>query len=360
MRIRKNPYELIAMLTIDGSMGEGGGQILRSALALALCQRRAFRITNIRARRPKPGLRPQHLAAVRAAAELCGARVDGAEPNAQTLSFVPGTVKAGRYRFCIGTAGSTGLVLQTVLPALLTAGDVSDLQLEGGTHNPRAPTFECLAKAYLPLLERMGPRIAIDLERGGFEPAGGGRMRVRVEPVSRLEPLCLETRGKLKALRAEVLISKLPAHIAEREAGVLASGLDLSAGAIRLRTIDDSAGPGNVVSVFAICERITEVFAAFGRRGVPAERVALDAVKRAKRYLTAGVPVGLHLADQLLLPLALSGAGSFVTLPPSEHTRTNIAVIRKFLSVGIQCDAVPESARWKIRIGPEPAGHDSR
>jgi len=337
------------MLTIDGSLGEGGGQILRSALALSVCLRRPFRIVNIRARRPKPGLRPQHLAAVRAAAEISGAHVEGATIGAKMLTFEPGDINAGAHRFAIGTAGSTMLVLQTVLPALLTASRGSELRLEGGTHNPRAPTFECLARAYLPLLARMGPRIAVELERAGFEPAGGGVVQVRIEPAPRLDPLHLETRGALLRVAAEVLLSKLPAHIAEREAAALASELDIEAESVRIRSID-GPGPGNVVSVLVESEHVTEVFAEFGRRGVPAERVAQRAALVAKRYLASDAPVGVHLADQLLLPLALAGSGSFVTLPPSAHTRTNIDVIQAFLPVAIRCAALDETGRWKIEV----------
>jgi RNA 3'-terminal phosphate cyclase (ATP) len=338
------------MLTIDGSLGEGGGQILRSALALSVCLQRPFRIVNIRARRPNPGLRPQHLAAVRAAAETSSAHVEGASIGAKMLTFEPGDINAGEHRFAIGTAGSAMLVLQTVLPALLTASAASDLRLEGGTHNPRAPTFECLARAYLPLIGRMGPRIAIELERAGFEPAGGGVVHVRIEPAPRLGPLHLETRGALLRVAAEVLLSKLPAHIAEREAAALASELDIEAGSVRVRSIEDSPGPGNVVSVFVESEHVTEVFAEFGRRGVPAERVAQHASRAAKRYLASDAPVGVHLADQLLLPLALAGGGSFVTLPPSAHTRTNIDVIQAFLPVTIRCAALDETGNSKIEV----------
>jgi RNA 3'-terminal phosphate cyclase (ATP) len=346
------------MLTIDGSLGEGGGQILRSALALSLCRQRAFRIVRIRAHRPRPGLRPQHLAAVRAAADICGARVDGATIDAQEIVFVPRKVKPGIYRFSIGTAGSTSLVLQTVLPALLTADRASELHLEGGTHNPRAPTFEFLARTYLPLIEQMGPIIAIDLERVGFEPVGGGRANVRVEPASRLVPLHLETRGDLQALEAEVMLSKLPRHIAEREASVLAGGLNLDPASIRLRTVEDSPGPGNVVSVSAVSERVTEVITGFGRRGVTAERVAHGVVERTKRYLAANVPVGTHLADQLLLPLAIAGAGSFVTVPPSAHTLTNIEVIQQFLPVAVRCASIAGSGRWRIEVEGRPSRND--
>jgi len=337
------------MITIDGSAGEGGGQILRTAVALSLCERRPCRIVDIRARRPKPGLRPQHLAAVRAAAEISGAVVEGAEVDSRTLTFAPGEVKPGRYRFAIGTAGSTGLVLQTVLPALMTASEPSELCLEGGTHNPLAPTFDFLARAYMPLIARMGPRVTIELERAGFEPAGGGRVRAHIVPAARLEPLHIDTRGALQRLEAEVLLAKLPRHIAEREAAVLERELGLGPDAVRIRTVEESLGPGNTVTVFAVCDELTEVFTAFGRRGVPAEKVARAVADDARRYLHSGAPIGEHLADQLLLPFALAGAGSFVTVPPSRHTSTNIDVIRRFLRVAI--DAAPVGpATWRVAV----------
>jgi RNA 3'-terminal phosphate cyclase len=180
------------MLTIDGSLGEGGGQILRSALALSVCLRRPFRIVNIRARRPKPGLRPQHLAA----AEVSGARVEGAALGAQTLTFEPGDVEAGGHLFAFGTAGSTMLVLQTVLPALITGTRASELRLEGGTHNPRAPTFECLASAYLPLIGRMGPRIAPDSVGAACRPSAS-RSTLRASRNSVSRPMYLSARTSL-------------------------------------------------------------------------------------------------------------------------------------------------------------------
>jgi RNA 3'-terminal phosphate cyclase (ATP) len=341
------------MITIDGSTGEGGGQILRTAVALALCERRPCRIVNIRARRPRPGLRLQHLAAVRAAAEVSGAEVRGAALNGQDLTFVPGDIKPGSYRFAIGTAGSTSLVLQTVLPALLTARAGSELLLEGGTHNPRASTFDFLARAYLPLIERMGPRISIELERIGFEPAGGGRVRVRVAPAARLEALHLEMRGPLQRLEAEVLLSKLPRHIAEREAAVLAQGLGFGPASVRIRLVQDTLGPGNAVSAFVISEALTEAFTAFGRRGVPAESVAQAVVDAAKAYLSAGVAIGVHLADQLLLPFALAGAGSFMTMPPSRHTLTNIEVVRQFLPLAIECRPAGGAGAWRVAVRQE-------
>ena len=188
------------MLVIDGAMGEGGGQILRSALALSLCLNKPFRITNIRANRDKPGLRPQHLVAVQAAAKIADAKVDGATKSSQLLEFIPGSIKPGEYSFDIGTAGSTTLVLQTILPALLTAAQPSTIQLHGGTHNPLAPPFDFFQQAFVPLLNRMGPRIKTHLQRPGFYPVGGGIVAVTIEPVAKLQPLKIVERGALLTL----------------------------------------------------------------------------------------------------------------------------------------------------------------
>jgi RNA 3'-terminal phosphate cyclase (ATP) len=335
------------VLTIDGSIGEGGGQILRTALTLSICLMRPFRIVGIRPRRSPPGLRPQHLTAVRAAAEVSNARVDGAIVGASELTFAPQHVAAGDHVFSIGTAGSTTLVLQTVLPALLTAVGRSSVVLEGGTHNPQAPTFEFLAKAYVPLIQRMGPQIRIELLRAGFFPKGGGRIRAVIQPSAGLEPLRLHSRGELERLDVDVLLSRLPRHIGDREIRVLRDMLPVDAASTTLRTID-SASPGNVVSICCAFEHVTEVFDAVGRRGVPAERVAQEAAEPMRRYWDSGAPVGEHLADQLLLPLALAGSGSFVTLPPSRHTQTNICVIEQFLGAVIRCAPVDGTQRWRI------------
>ena len=205
------------MLTIDGSQGEGGGQVLRSALALSLVTGRPFAIENIRAGRKKPGLLRQHLTAVLAAAEVGRAEVEGATMGSRHLVFRPSGVRSGNYAFRVGTAGSATLVLQTVLPALLLAEGESNLTLEGGTHNPFAPPVDFLVNAYLPLVNRLGPRVEVRLIRPGFYPAGGGEFTVRVQPARQLGRLALVDRGQIVARRVRVLLGHLPRHIAERE-----------------------------------------------------------------------------------------------------------------------------------------------
>lgn len=332
---------------IDGSTGEGGGQILRTSLALSSCLGKSFQISRIRAQRNRPGLQPQHLAAVKAASEICDAQVEGAEKDSQELCFIPGKVQAGEYHFVIGTAGSTTLVLQTVLPALVLAGKPSSLVLEGGTHNPFAPPFEFLTRAFLPLLERMGPTVHAVLERPGFAPKGGGRIRVDIEPVTKLLPIEIMQRGRITKRHAEVLLAHLPEHIAQRELAVIKQALKFEDSELSLNFASEAFGAGNVVSAIIQSEHITECFTAFGQRGLPAEQVAQKLVKELQRYLDAGVPVGKYLADQLLLPLALAGGGSFMTVEPSSHTLTNIRVINAFMDTSIQCRQI-DTDTWMI------------
>lgn len=338
------------MLEIDGSFGEGGGQVLRSAVALAMVTGTPIAVANVRARRRRPGLRRQHLTAVRAAAEICGARVAGDEVGSTTLELAPGKVAAGEYRFAVGTAGSVTLVLQTVLPALLTASGPSRLVLEGGTHNPLAPPFPFLADTFLPLIGRMGPRVTATLERPGFYPAGGGRLRVDVEPCERLRGFELHERGRIVERRATALVARLPRHIGERELRQVQKRMGWASSELRLEEIEDSHGPGNVLILQVVAETLTETFVGFGEVGVRAETVAARAVRDLRRYLKAEVPVGEHLADQLLLPLALAGGGGFTTLPLSRHATTQVELIRRFLDARVDVER-PANHQAVVRIG---------
>ena len=341
----------MTLLTLDGAAGEGGGQILRTALSLSALTGRPFTIDRIRANRKKPGLLRQHLTAVRAAAAVCGASVRGDEPGAQSLSFEPGPVTAGEYRFAIGTAGSTTLVMQTVLPPLLTAAGPSRVTIEGGTHNPLAPPVDFFERSFLPFVRRMGPRVAIRLERCGFYPAGGGRIVVEVEPAPVLAPFELTERAPVVGKRALALVAGLPRRIAERELAVVQQALGLAAEDLEVVELARGQGPGNVVSIELEMEHHREVFTGFGEQGVRAEAVASGAVDAARAYLAAGEPVGEHLADQLVIPLAMSGAGRFRTGPASRHLTTNVEVVGRFLGVEIAC-AEHAPRRWEVRVGP--------
>jgi RNA 3'-terminal phosphate cyclase (ATP) len=324
-------------LTIDGSMGEGGGQVLRSAVALSVCTGKPFRIVKIRAGRKRGGLLRQHLTALNAAAEISRARVTGADTGSMEVTFEPEGVVPGSYNFSVGTAGSATLVLQTVLPALMTASAPSHLVLEGGTHNPFAPPYDFLERAFLPLLKKMGPNVSCRLERPGFYPAGGGRFTVDIVPASELSPLSLLERGEIRRYGCLAVVAQLSKDIAKREIKVVGERMEWDSERCRVIQQRESAGPGNVLIIEIESENITEVFTGFGMRGVPAEEVAAGAVREAQRYLAAGVPIGKHLADQVLLPLALAGSGAFRTLSPTQHTLTNIEVIERFLDVGFKC-----------------------
>ncbi len=337
-----------ARIEIDGATGEGGGQMLRTSLALAVCLGRPLEMRNIRAARSRPGLQPQHLAAVRAAASICHANVTGDQRDSQTLTFTPQRVSAGDFRFDVGTAGSTSLVLQTVLPPLMLADAPSRLTLQGGTHNPFAPPLDFLQLTFLPLLNRMGPKISATLERAGFAPKGGGRVDVHIQPSTKLRPLALKERGAVLHQYAQVLLANLPAHIARRELATIEREMDYTEEQLIYRSVE-AYGPGNVVNIVINSEHVTECFSAFGQRGLPAEKVALDVAAEAQHYLAAGVPVGRRLADQLLVPLALAGAGEFVTLKPSSHLLTNIDVIQSFMDVEITTTQLHGEA-WLVRV----------
>ncbi len=322
------------MLVIDGSAGEGGGQILRTSLALSLVTGTPFRLEKIRANRRKPGLLRQHLTAVKAV-EALGASVDGAELGAREIAVRPGAVRGGEHRFAVGSAGSACLVLQTVLPPLVTAGVSARLELEGGTHNPFAPTWDYLDRVFLPLLCRMGAGVKTALQARGFYPAGGGRFTVEIEPTQGLRPLEILERGEIVARRARAVVSHLPGSIGLRELEVVKRKLGWRDEELAVEQVSDSPGPGNVLMLEVESARVRELCTGFGERGVRAETVARRAVAELRRYLESGAPVGEHLADQLVIPFALAGGGSFRTLPLSQHARTNLEVVRRFLPVRI-------------------------
>ena len=337
------------MIEIDGSEGEGGGQILRSSLSLAIITQQPFRIVNIRANREKPGLMRQHLTAVKAAAEICAAEVEGAEMGSRTLTFRPGRLAAGDYSFAIGTAGSCTLVFQTVLPALLTASGESRVRITGGTHNRGAPPFDFLARSFSPLLERMGAKLQLDLVSHGFFPRGGGEIRANITPAPRLRALKLHERGAWVRGYAEAYVSAIPLHVAQRELSVIGRTLGWSQDQLLLRALPNDVGPGNALTITLEHENVTEVFTGFGEKGVRAETVAEQAAAEARDYLSAVAPVGEHLADQLLLPMALGEGGSFVATEATLHLRSNVDVIERFTARRISIDQLNDGYEVSVR-----------
>ncbi len=337
------------MITINGSDGEGGGQVLRTALGLSLVTATPFRITSIRAGRKKPGLLRQHLAAVRAAAAIGDAEVSGDSLSSAELVFRPRGLRGGEHAFSIGSAGSASLVMQTVLPALLRAPTASRIVVDGGTHNPLAPSFEFLAAAFMPLLARMGGAASLRLIRHGFVPAGGGKLELSVSP-STLTAMRLLERGPIIARRACALLSSVPNQVATRELGVVRAELGFAREETRVEAVA-SDGPGNVLSVELEYENVTELFIGFGERGVQAERVAHRVCDEARAYLATDAPVGTHLADQLVIPLAMAGGGVFRTLALSEHTRTQLALVPRFLDVPMKATPEGTGATNLIMVG---------
>ena len=337
------------MIEIDGSEGEGGGQILRSALSLSMCTNQAFRLKNVRAKREKPGLMRQHLTALQAAAAVCSASVTGAEVGSGEVTFRPGRVKPGDYQFAIGTAGSTTLVLQTVLPALLSASAPSIVRVTGGTHNKACPPVDFLQRTYLPLVERMGPRVQLDLVRHGFYPRGGGEILARITPSPRLSAISLMERGFRKGGYAEAYISGIPMHVASRELEIVGKMLNWTAENLHIRGLSGEFGPGNALTLTVEHEHVTEVFTGFGEKGISAESVAKRAVDAARSFLASEAAVGPHLADQLLLPMALAGGGEFTTMPVTQHFESHAEIIGKFLERKVVTGSVGGLVR--VRVG---------
>ena len=336
------------MLQIDGSFGEGGGQILRTALSLSLATQTPFRIENIRASRKNAGLLRQHLTAVLAAAEISSAEVEGADLGSPALTFVPHAILAGDYHFSVGTAGSATLVFQTILPALLRADASSRVAIEGGTHNFAAPPFDFLDRAFLPLIRKMGANVSLKLERYGFYPAGGGRFVAQIDPCRELQPLELGERGEIRSKRATAIVANLPGRIAARELEKIASLVSVTSEGT-IVTTKDSPGPGNLVFIEIESDHVTEVFSAFGRLGVVAESVAAEAVREAREYLVSRAIAGEHLTDQLMLPFALAGGGSFTATKISRHAKTNQDVISKFLPVRFEVEESRECCVVRVR-----------
>jgi RNA 3'-terminal phosphate cyclase (ATP) len=331
-------------IQLDGT--SGGGQMLRTALSLAMITGQPFRMTNIRGKRPKTGLMRQHLTCVKAACEISGGTSDGAEIGSTELVFRAGQVKGGNYQFAIGTAGSTGLLFQTLLPALLHADGPSTLRLEGGTHNPFAPPFEFIDRVFLPALRRMGAQASVSLAQSGFAPVGGGMIECTIHPSAKLTPFELHERGDATGLQLRVPIRNLHSGIGDRMLAAALAELPCQDAAVEPR----EPGPGRgVCCLFEACfENTSELSSSFGETNITAERVGRRAGKNLRDFISSGVPISRHLADQLLLPMALAGSGGFTTMVPDAHVPTNIAVIEKFLPVNF---SIQDANRGRRVIG---------
>lgn len=345
-------------ISLDGSTGEGGGQVLRSALTLSMITGQTFEIKNIRSKRSKPGLLHQHLTAVRAARTICGGGVTGDELGSSEIIFAPGPIENRDFQFDVGSAGSATLIAQTLIPALMLGTKPSSIEIVGGTHNRAAPPFDYLQRVYLPLVARLGPKFKSELHSWGFYPRGGGKISIEIEPSETLLPLSLDAFDERPQPRVLAVVSQLPLAIAEREAEYIRRQAGWRSKQCEVLKVDNSPGPGNVVMIELKGKNMTELFTGFGQIGIPAEKVAAHAWSEARQYLIDQVPVGEHLGDQLLLPLALAAVQgsscSFTTGPLSGHSHTHIDVIRRFLPVQIQVK--PQSANaFQVVLSPLPA-----
>ncbi len=331
------------MLQISGE--SGGGQLLRSSLSLSLVTGQPFRMVNIRGQRPKPGLMRQHLTCVKAAAQISNAVTDGAEIGSTELVFSPGKVVPGDYHFNIGSGGSTTLVLQTLLPPLLLASAASSLTIEGGTHNPMAPPFEFIEQCFLPALRLMGMEASVTLQRPGFMQAGGGILQAVIQPTRTMKKLHLTERGELLGIFGKLLHAHLPSEIITRLTAPAKAAMEPHLQTIELQHARESLGPGAALMLGARYANVGEISTGFAQQGVTAESIGHSTAKSLLTYLASSAPVGRRLADQLLLPMALAGGGVFHTLPISDHTRTNIELIQRFLSYRLTVEELPLGVR---------------
>lgn len=322
------------MMVLDGSFGEGGGQIMRTALSLSCVTGRAFRIENVRANRSNPGLAAQHLACLRATRDISLADVEGDAMGATEVTFVPRAVRAGKYRFVIETAGSAMLLFQTVLTPLSLAEARSELELVGGTHVPWSPCFDYVDDVYLPALADAGYRAGMTLSRAGFYPKGGGRVEAQVDPIKGTRPVDLSQRAGAGAFRGMAWVSRLPASIAHRECTAMQKKLEqagVGTGAFHVEE-RDAQSPGNAAGLVLEGAGGRAGFFALGKKGKSAENVAAEAADEAIAYIGGKCGVDAHLADQLVVPLAAANAQArYTTSSVTDHLRTNVEVVNAFL-----------------------------
>jgi RNA 3'-terminal phosphate cyclase (ATP) len=337
--LEKMEIEEKPLIEIDGSYGEGGGQILRTALALSAIYKRPLTVYRIRAKRKKPGLGHQHLMVVKALAEISGAKVDGSAIGSETLTFIPGEICPGNYKFEIGTAGSVTLLLQALLLPLCLSQKDSQLTLVGGTHVPWSPPFHYLSEVLFPVLRTMGIAIEARIERWGWYPKGGGILEVETRPTRNLKPVTFLERGSLKRIRGFSATSHLPKHVGERQRDEalrrIGKGMKVDTEITLLPDVPGN-GPGSFLFLVAESEKAIAGFSSLGQKGKPAEEVGREAVDSLRDYLESDGCIDPHLADQLIpFVIMAKGHSSFTMNRMSEHLLTNLWVVQHFSDVKI-------------------------
>ncbi len=338
-------------LEIDGSMGEGGGQVLRSSLSLSILTRRSVHLYNIRAGREKPGLQPQHLKAVEAAAAICAGETRGAALHSQELFFTPGTVRPGQYRFDIGTAGAAALVLHTVYLPLARAGGPSTVTITGGTHVSHSPSYHYLEREWLSALRACGFWMRLEMPRAGFYPRGGGEIQAQIRPVSEIQPLERVERGELRRIRGITAVANLSEEIARRQKLQALRRLEPLCRDSKIETLVlPSIGKGTMLLLQAEFEHATCCYFGLGAIGKRAEQVADEAVEGIEAFLSGPGAVDEYLADQIILPLAFArGTSRYRTARVSRHLLTNAAVIQAFLPIRVEIEG-KEGQPGKVTI----------
>ena len=335
-------------IIIDGSQGEGGGQILRTSLSLAMCLGLDINIQNIRAGRRKPGLMRQHFTCVEAAKELCDAEVLGSRVGSTEIMFKANSFKnKSHFNFNIGSAGSTSLVFQTILPALLIKKTASSVSFEGGTHNMMAPTYDFIEQAFIPALSRMGFDVKSSLEQPGFQPVGGGKWTVNIEP-AKSNAFAVVKRGQLVSKKAFIRLGNLPREIGEREFSVIKQKCNWIDNDLYIDE-SDCLGSGNAISLQMNFDNIDMEFNRIGERNRSAEKVANAVCSELALYMKSKAVINEHLADQLLLPMVLGCGGHFTTTKPSQHLITNALVIEQLTGIKT-CIREIDNKKWMIEI----------
>lgn len=328
------------MHEIDGSYGEGGGQLVRTAVALSAMTGKAIALRNIRARRPRPGLAAQHLTAVRAVATLCRAEITGLELGAREFTFRPGGLQGGHFDFNVGTAGSVILVLQAALPAAFACGAPIHLRLTGGTDVKAAPPLDYFRYVLLPLLAKMGLSVNVTVLRRGYYPRGGGEIEVSLPPVKELRPLCMDTAGAAHEIEGIIHTANLPGHIAERMRQAALRKLQGFGNAhVDCQRLgrNEATGQGGAVVLWARTPCVLLGAAATVERGVPAERIGEEAAQALSDEISAGATLDIHASDQLLIYLALAqGASRLLLRSLTSHAQTTLWLLRQFLPLRFQ------------------------
>ncbi len=333
-------------LIIDGSFGEGGGQILRSSLTLSMITGKAIEIHSIRAGRKVPGLRNQHLTALEASAEICNAKITGNKVGSKRITFSPSTIESGDYSFDTGSAGSSFLVFQTIFPALMLQKSKSTVTIKGGTHNLMAPPAEFIQKTFLGTLQKLGVNSSVTIKRYGYYPKGGGEIEAHISPISRSKELSVSKLSKITKVSGEPVVIRKSKVIAEHQESELITILPEIK---NISIFPPAVGPANSVSITVQREEIEQVFTGFGKRNVDPVITARVVANRAKEYIRSNFFCDTHLTDQLLIPLLLLKGGNFTCPKPTLHATTNAEIVKMFTGKKIQFQEV-ETGKWNCTV----------